>query len=45
MSTLIKSAAFPALRSMIEELWNNEKLFDRASFKNDWLPAVNVKER
>lgn len=44
MSTLIKFPAFPALRSMIEDLWNSEKLFDRTFFKNDWLPAVNVKE-
>lgn len=44
MSTLIKSPTLPALRSMMEDLWNSEKLFDKAFFKNDWLPAVNVKE-
>lgn len=44
MSTLIKSPAVPTLRSLMEDFWNSENLFDRALFKKDSLPAVNIKE-
>lgn len=44
MSTLIKSPTFPSLKSMMEDLWNSETLFDRAVLKNEGLPAVNVLE-
>lgn len=44
MKTLAKSSTFPALRSMMEDFWNGDKLFDKEFFKTDKLPAVNVKE-
>lgn len=39
MSTLIKSPTFPSLKSMMEDLWNSETLFDRAVLKNEGLPC------
>lgn len=44
MKTLAKTSTFPALRSMMEDFWNGDKLFDKEFFKTDKLPAVNVKE-
>ena len=44
MSSLVKTPAFPALRSMLEGLFDSEKLFDKSFFRNDTLPAVNVRE-
>ncbi|MGV3508432.1 MAG: Hsp20/alpha crystallin family protein [Sphingobacteriaceae bacterium] len=43
MNTLIKSSGIPSLRSLMEDFWNTESLFDRALLKKD-LPAVNIKE-
>ncbi|HEY0769539.1 MAG TPA: Hsp20/alpha crystallin family protein [Sphingobacteriaceae bacterium] len=44
MSTLIKSPGMPSFRSLMEDFWNSENLFDRAIFRRDSLPAVNIKE-
>lgn len=44
MSTLIKSSGIPSLRSLMEDFWSNESVLDRALFRNDNLPAVNIKE-
>lgn len=43
MSTLLKTSSYPSLRSMMEDFWNSEKLFDKA-FVNQALPAVNIQE-
>lgn len=44
MNTLIKSTSVPTFRSLMEDFWNSENVFDRGLFKVDGLPAVNVKE-
>lgn len=44
MSTLIKSSGIPSLRSLMEDFWNSENVFDRGLFRKDTLPAVNIKE-
>lgn len=44
MSTLVKSSNVPTFRSMMEDFWNSENVFDRGLFKKESLPAVNVKE-
>ncbi len=44
MNTLIKSTGVPSMRSWMEDFWKSENLFDRSFFRNDNLPAVNIKE-
>lgn len=39
-----KSVAMPSLRSLMEDFWNSESIFDRSFFKNQALPAVNIRE-
>lgn len=43
MNTLIKSSGIPSFRSLMEDFWNSENLFDRGFFRKD-VPAVNIKE-
>lgn len=53
MSTLVKSKASPALRSMLEDFWSPDRFFGRPFsegffnapfFGREFLPAVNVRE-
>jgi HSP20 family protein len=44
MNTLIKSPVMPAFRSLMEDFWNSENIFERSLFRKDSLPAVNIKE-
>lgn len=44
MSTLVKSNVLPSFRSMMEDFWNTDRFFDRTFFKNELLPAVNIRE-
>lgn len=44
MNNLIKSSGIPSLRSWMEDFWNSENVFDRTFFRNDNVPAVNIKE-
>ena len=46
MSTLVKSKSngFPSLRSMMEDFWNTDRLFDKPLFTNETLPAVNIRD-
>ena len=43
MSQLVKFNTFPALRSMLDNLWGND-LSDEDFLKRNKMPAVNVKE-
>ena len=43
MSQLVKFNTFPALRSMLDNLWGND-LSDDDFLKRNKMPAVNVKE-
>jgi HSP20 family protein len=46
MSTLVKSNAFPSLRSMMEDFWNADKFFTGPLFNGeDWLPSVNIRDK
>jgi HSP20 family protein len=44
MSTLMKTPVFPALRSLMEDFWDSENLFERSFLRKESLPAVNIKE-
>jgi HSP20 family protein len=44
MNTLIKSSAIPSFRTLTEEFWNTENLFDYAFLRKETLPAINIKE-
>jgi HSP20 family protein len=44
MSTLVKSTAFPSLRSMMEDFWNTDRLFVPPFFNTEKLPAVNIRD-
>jgi HSP20 family protein len=44
MSLLIKTPVMPTLRSITEDFWNVENLFDYPFIRKETLPAVNIKE-
>ena len=44
MSTLIKTSVMPTFRSLTEDFWNSENLFDYSFLRKETIPAVNIKE-
>lgn len=44
MNTLMKTSTMPTFRSLLEDFWNTENLFDLSLLRKDSLPAVNIKE-
>ena len=44
MNTIIKTSTMPTFRSLLEDFWNTENLFDLSLLRKDSLPAVNIKE-
>jgi len=43
MTTLVKSNAFPSLRSMMEDFFNTD-VFNKPFTGTDFLPAVNIRD-
>jgi HSP20 family protein len=43
MTTLVKSNGFPLLRTMMDDFWNTDRLFNQPLFSHE-MPAVNVIE-
>jgi HSP20 family protein len=44
MSTLVKSNSFPSWRAMMDDFWNTDRFFNQAIFRDNILPAVNIKD-
>lgn len=43
--TLIKrNPVFPSTKSLLENFWGGDSLFNDEFFRKDWIPAVNVKD-
>ena len=40
----MKTSTMPTFRSLLEDFWNTENLFDLSLLRKDSLPAVNIKE-
>lgn len=45
MSNLVKTNFFPSLRTMMDDFWNTDRFFSQPIFKNDFLPAVNIRDK
>lgn len=43
MTTLVKSNAFPSLRSVMEDFFNTD-VFNRSFMNTEFLPAVNIRD-
>ena len=44
MSTLTKTGVMPSFRSLTEDFWNTENLFDYSFLRKETIPAINIKE-
>ena len=45
MSNLVKTNVFPSFRAMMDDFWNTDRFFNQPIFRNDFLPAVNIKDK
>jgi len=44
MTTSLKSNRVPSWKSMMENFWSPDRFFDKPSGKEEFMPAVNIRE-